>query len=85
MRRKPVKKAKAVSESPWAEPAKEELTLKRAENGDWALYPPAHNDDGPTLVSGTARKISEKAWDHPDRRDYDLAWQMYQHHLTRAQ
>lgn len=65
----------------------EALVLVRANNGDWSLHPPAgatkEGEELVTLVSGTARKVGE-LWDHPDKRDCDLAWQMWAHHLSRS-
>jgi hypothetical protein len=73
-----------------------QLLLVRADNGDWSLHPPAvtrdESKEAITLVSGTARCVREvsddqvmhEVWDHPDKRDYELAWQMWAHHLSRS-
>jgi meiotically up-regulated gene 157 (Mug157) protein len=75
---------------------KPELMLVRADNGDWSLHPPAvmtkEESELVTLMSGTARYVREvsddqvmhEGWDHPDKRDYELAWQMWAHHLSRS-
>jgi hypothetical protein len=77
----PRKKTQARPSSP------PQLMLTRADNGDWSLHPPAamlkEKDELTTLMSGTARLVGEQ-WDHPDKRDYELAWEMFAHHLSRG-
>jgi hypothetical protein len=63
----------------------QQLVLTRADNGDWTLHPPtkAKGVVQVRLLSGTAQRVDEQ-WNRPDERDYDLAQQMFSHHLEMA-
>jgi hypothetical protein len=64
------------------------LALTRADNGDWALHPPAAAIEAgeavPTLKSGPAQKVDGK-WNRPDQSDYNFAWLMFAHYLASKQ